>query len=140
MSATLAMASAAKERWQTAGRFADVLEAAVKARRSPLIARVVTWFNLCRLCQDLEEQLLLDPAPNPEELQLHRALLSLAIGSGEGLLLECGDPHLLEPLGISAEAVEAKIDSLRITFTQWHTDIDPERQQAVLQEAFGAAV
>ena len=126
-----------KERWRTAGRFADVLESEVKARRNPLIARVVTWFNLCRLCQDLEEQLLLASASVPEDLQLHRAILSLAIGSGEGLLLECSEPRALEALGISAASIDAKIDSLRITFEQWHTDIRPERQEAILREVFG---
>src|SRR5215472_5134833 len=77
-----------RERWRTAGRFADVLETEVKTRRSPLIARVVTWFNLCRLCQDLEEQMLLAKNPSLEDRLLHKALLSTAIGAGEGLLLE----------------------------------------------------
>ena len=123
-------------RWHTAGRFADVLEAEVKARRNPLITRVITWFNLCRLCQDLEEQMLLGPAPAAAELQLHRALLSLAIGSGEGLLLTCDEPRLLAPLGLGVQAIDAKIDSLRITFEQWHTEIRPERQTAILNEVF----
>ncbi len=46
-----------KERWRTAGRFADVLQAEVRAKNHPFIARVVSRFNLCRLCQDLEEQM-----------------------------------------------------------------------------------
>src|SRR5438045_7003709 len=92
------MPDRAKEQWRTAGRFADVLETEVKARRKPLVVRVVTWFNLCRLCQDLEEQLLLTEAQPAEEVQLHRALLSRSIGSGEGLLLERSDPLALEAL------------------------------------------
>ncbi len=127
----------AKERWRTASRLADVLDSQVKARRSPLVARVVSWFNLCRLCQDLEEQLLLAPTPAPEEVQLHRALLSLAIGSGEGLFLECSEPRALEPLGLTPESIQAKLESLRITFEQWHTEIAPERQDMILKEVFG---
>jgi hypothetical protein len=131
------MPETAKERWRTAGRFADVLEIEVKARGSPLIARVVTWFNLCRLCQDLEEQLLLTPQPLAEDLLLYRALLSVAIGAGEGLLLECTDPRPLEPLGITPDCIDAKIESLRITFDQWHTESKPEHREAVLKEVFG---
>jgi hypothetical protein len=128
-----------RERWRTAGRFADVLETEVKTRRSPLIARVVTWFNLCRLCQDLEEQMLFTKNPSREDRLLHKALLSTAIGAGEGLLLECDDPRSLKPLGIKPNAVEGKIESLRTTFEQWHTEINSERQQAVLKEVFGGA-
>jgi len=139
MSAIESLTQATKERWKTAGRFADVLEAEVKARRSPFIARVVTWFNLCRITQDVEEQLLLATEPPPGEVQLHRALLSLAISSGESLLLECRDNAELAPLGIGSDSIRAKLDSLRITFEQWHTEANPARQQAILREAFGGA-
>lgn len=140
MSPTTTSSEAVKERWRTAGRFADVLEAEVKSRRHPFIARVVSWFNFCRVCQDLEEQLLLATAPSPEDQQLHAALLSSAIASGEGLLLEGANPEVLRPLGITPEAIRAKIESLRITFEQWHTELNPQRQAAVLREVFGGAV
>lgn len=129
-----------KERWRTANRFADVLEAEVKTRRNPFAARVVSWFNLCRVCQDLEEQVLLTPQPAEEDAQLHRALLSTAIASGEGLLIECSDTENLEPLRLTPQALAAKLESIRITFAQWHTELKPERQTAVLREAFRGAV
>ena len=130
---------AASERSRTAVRFADVLETEVKARRNLLIVRVITWFNLCRLCQDLEEQMLLSAQPGPEDLQPHRALLSQAISGGEGLLLECGDPHVLDSLAMTPASIDAKIESLRITFEQWHTEINPERQAQILKEVFGGS-
>ncbi len=105
------MPETVRERWRTANRFADVLEAEVKMRRNPLAARVVSWFNLCRVCQDLEEQMLLAPQPGEDDSQLHRALLSTA-----------------------------KVESLRVTFTQWHTELKPERQAAILKEAFRGTV
>lgn len=129
-----------RERWRTAGRFANVLEAEVKSRRHPYIARVVSWFNFCRVCQDLEEQLLLAATPAAEDKQLHAALLSSAIGSGEGLLLECADAETLRPLGITPDALRAQLESLRITFEQWHTELNPQRQAAVLREVFGGEV
>jgi hypothetical protein len=119
------MPETVKERWRTANRFADVLEAEVKTRRNPFAARVVSWFNLCRVCQDLEEQMLLAPQPAEEDAQLHRALLSTAIASGEGLLLECSDAASLEPLRLTPQALAAKLESLRITFAQWHTELKP---------------
>ncbi len=140
MTANAAMPEGVKERWRTAGRFADVLEAEVKARRNPFAARVVSWFNLCRVCQDLEEQMLLAPQPGEEDPQLHRALLSTAIASGEGLLLECSEAEALKPLRLTPEALAAKVESLRITFAQWHTELKPERQAAILKEAFRGAV
>ncbi|MHB8523277.1 MAG: hypothetical protein ACYDH9_21335 [Limisphaerales bacterium] len=129
-----------KERWRTAGRFADVLEAEVKARRHPFVARVVSWFNLCRVCQDLEEQLLLARTPSAEDRQLHAALLSTAMASGEGLLLEGEDAEALRPLRLTPQAIQAKLESLRITYEQWHTELNPQRQAVVLNEVFGGAV
>jgi hypothetical protein len=129
-----------KERWRIAGRLADVLESEVKARRNPFAARVVSWFNLCRVCQDLEEQMVLAPKPSEDDSKLHRALLSTALASGEGLLLECDDAEALKPLRMTPEALVAKLESLRITFTQWHTELKPERQAAILREAFGGKV
>jgi hypothetical protein len=140
MSPTATLSEAVKERCRTAGRFADVLQAEVKSRRHPFIARVVSWFNSCRVCQDLEEQLLLIAKPLPEDEQLHAALLSSAIASGEGLLLEGADAEVLRPLGIRPEAIRAKIESLRITFEQWHTELNPQRQAAVLRAVFGGEV
>ncbi len=136
MTATEARSERVKERWRTAGHLADLLESEVKARRSPIVARVVSWFNLCRVCQDLEEQMLLTPQPDEADRKLHRALLSTALASGEGLLLQCDNAEELKPLRLTPEALAAKVESLRITFAQWHTEMRPERQAAILREAF----
>ena len=140
MIATAPTSESVKERWRTAGRLADVLESEIKARRSPIAARVVSWFNLCRVCQDLEEQMLLAPQADADDRRLHRALLSTALASGEALLLELDDPEALKPLRLTPEALAAKLESLRITFAQWHTEMKPERQAAILKEAFGGKV
>ena len=95
------MSEASKERWRTAGRFADVLEGEVKARQRPFLARVVSWFNLCRVCQDWEEQLLRVEKPAAEDRQLHAARFSTAIASGEGALLEPADAEALRPLELT---------------------------------------
>lgn len=140
MIATAEIPERVRQRWRTAGQFAGVLEAEVKARQSPLVARIVSWFNLCRLCQAIEEEMLLAGVSEPDDLQLHRALLSTAIASGEGLLLEGGDADALRALRLTPGALEAKVESLRITFAQWHTEMKPERQAAILQEVFGGKV
>jgi hypothetical protein len=140
MNATNATSERVKERWRTAGRLADVLEAEVKARRNPFAARVVSWFNLCRMCQDIEEQMLLAPETDEDDRRLHRALLATALASGETLLLEADDLEALKPLRLTPHALAAKLESLRITFAQWHTELKPERQQAILKEAFGGEV
>ena len=117
-----------------------MLESEVKARGNPLVARVVSWFNLCRVCQDLEEQMLLAPEPDEDDGRLHRSLLSTALASGEALLLECDDPEALKPLRLTPAALAAKLESLRITFSQWHTEMKGERRDAILKEAFGGKV
>ena len=131
------MSDKTSERWRAVGRFAQVLEAEIHARRNPFAARVVTWLNLFRICRDLEEELLLTPQPAADDLPIHRALLSTAIASGERLLLDCQDPSSLAPLDLSPDALRAKLESLRITFDQWHTELKPERQEAILREVFG---
>ncbi|MDA1272917.1 MAG: hypothetical protein O2960_02540 [Verrucomicrobia bacterium] len=128
---------AEKARWRTAERFAEVLDEEIKAPHRPLLVRVITWFNLCRLSQELEKELVLAEQPAPADLQLHRALLSLAIGSGEFLVLSCAEAGELKPLHLTSDSLAAKIESLRITFEQWHTELKPERQRAALQEVFG---
>ncbi|MBI2924484.1 MAG: hypothetical protein HYY24_02135 [Verrucomicrobia bacterium] len=137
MISTAPLPEAVKERWRTAGRIADVLEAEVKARSSPFVARVVSWFNLCRVCQDLEEEILLAAHTSDEDKQLHRALLSTAIAGAEALVLECESPEALLPLRLTPAAIHARLESLRITFEQWHTELNPERQGSVLKEVFG---
>lgn len=140
MIATEATSERVKERWRTAGQLADVLESEVKARRNPIAARVASWFNLCRVCQDLEEQMLVASQPDEHDRRLHRALLSTALASGEGLLLECDDADSLKPLRLTPASLAAKVESLRITFAQWHTELKPERQAAILQDAFHGEV
>lgn len=137
---TTTLSEPMRERWRTAGRFADVLEAEVKSRQHPFVARVVSWFNLCRVCQDFEEQMLLADQPSSDDEQLHAALLSAAIASGEGLLLQGEDAEALRPLRLTPQALQAKLASLRITYEQWHTELNPQRQSAVLNEVFGGAV
>src|SRR6266446_1377458 len=123
MSLTAEIPISTRERWRTAGRFADLLEAEVKSRRHPMGARVVSWFNLCLICQDLEEQMLLATPPADDDGQLHRALLLMAIASGEGLLIEADDSEALRSLGFTTDALRAKVESLRIAFEQWHTEL-----------------
>ena len=119
---------------------AEILDGETKSREHPYVARVVSWFNLCRVCQDFEEEMLLEERGPAEDLQLHGALLSTAIASGERLLLEDQGVEALEPLNLTADALRAKLESLRITYEQWHTEINPQRQAAVLKEVFGGAV
>jgi hypothetical protein len=128
-----------RERWRTAGRVADVLDGEIKSRQHPYISRVVSWFNLCRVCQDFEEQLLLSEIPSKPEEQLHGALLSTAIASGERLLLEGENPDQLRAINLTPQALRAKLESLRITYEQWHSEINPQRQAAVLNEVFGGS-
>jgi hypothetical protein len=81
--------------------------------------------------------MLLATQPDEDDRTLHRALLTTSLASGEGLLLECADAESLKPLRLTPGAVAAKLESLRITFTQWHTESRPDRQAAILEEAFG---
>jgi hypothetical protein len=140
MSLAVELPNIARERWQTAGRFADVLDTEVKSRQHSMVARVVSWLNFCRICQDLEEQMLLASAPSEGDMPIHRALLSTAMASGEGLLLEVEDSDALRAADITVAGLRARLESLRITFEQWHTELHPARQAAILEEAFGATV
>ena len=70
-----------------------------------------------------------------------REIAELAMRSlGIVLLPECAEAEALRPLGLTPAALDAKLESLRITYEQWHTEINPQRQAAVLREVFGGAV
>jgi len=56
------------------------------------------------------------------------------------LVLECGGAEELRPLKATPESLRAKIESLRITYEQWHAQLNPQRQAAVLREVFGVAL
>jgi hypothetical protein len=84
--------------------------------------------------------MLLAAPSGADDKPLHRALLSSVIASGEGLLLEVEDSPELRALGFSRETIRAKVESLRITFEQWHTELRRDRQAAILAKAFGASV
>ena len=84
--------------------------------------------------------MLLAGKADEDDRRLHRALLSTALASGEALLLEYDNPESLKLLRLTPEALTARLESLRITFAQWHTEMKPERQAAILQEAFGGKV
>jgi hypothetical protein len=45
-------------------------------------------------------------------------------------LLECADATSLGPLGLAPQSIQAKLESLRITFDQWHTELKPAQQEA----------
>ena len=49
-------------------------------------------------------------------------------------------PEALRPLKLTPQSLHAKLESLRITYEQWHTELNPQRQAAVLNEVFGGAV
>ena len=128
-----------REHWRTAGQFVDVLDQEVRASHKPLLARVVTWFNICQICQYYEDRLLFTE-PTNADIHLHRALFSICIGSGERLLMDCGDSAALAPLGITEASISAKLDSLRITYDQRHSELSPEQKEAIIKEVFGAAI
>ncbi|MBM3883766.1 MAG: hypothetical protein FJ387_29355 [Verrucomicrobia bacterium] len=127
MISTASPPEAVKERWRTAGRFVDVLEAEVKARTNAYGAGVVSWLKSCRLGQDVEEGMLLAERPTEEDKPLHRALLAAAIASGEALLLEDAPADALASLRLTVDGVRAKLE-------RWPTELRTERQAALFQQ------
>jgi hypothetical protein len=125
-----------RERWRTMGQIFDILEREAKASHKPLLARVVTWFNMCVICRDYEDRLLFIE-PTDADTHLHRALFSICIGVGERLLMDCGDSAALAPLGITADSIDAQLYSLRITYDMRHSEFNPEEAEAIIKEVFG---
>jgi hypothetical protein len=50
---------------------------------------------------------------------------------------ECDDAESLKPLWLTPDALAAKLESLRITSAQWHTELKPERQAAFCRRPLG---
>jgi hypothetical protein len=42
--------------------------------------------------------------------------------------------------GRFADVLQAEVEFRRITYEPWHTELNPQRQAAVLNEVFGGAV
>lgn len=56
------------------------------------------------------------------------------------MILTRNDPGRINVAATSCCFFAIKVESLRITFAQWHTELKPERQAAILKETFGGAV
>jgi hypothetical protein len=63
-------------------------------------------------------------------------LLTSLLGFGESLLLDVLDHTEVDPkhLGLQVEDLRAMVETLRMNYTEWYSDMTPTRRDAALRE------
>lgn len=117
-------------------RLANTFASRVKTQ--PPAASVSSWLNLVEVCRAVDDAMMIVENPPAEDRHLHRALFTLAIGTGEWLAWELRQNRAVLPAGWDAAMVEATIFSLRATFDGEHSEMTQERREKILREVFGA--
>jgi hypothetical protein len=102
-----------------------------------LYGEVVVWFHKVELFRRQEEQQMYRQSPTPEDLALHKELLTRLTTDGEHLTRLIDQHGLLANVeGVTAEDVKATILSLQADYRGWHQPM-PETQRAhILRDVF----
>ena len=123
-----------------AQRLAGRLARRVQTPNLPLLGQVAAWLDLVEVARELDRWLAVTEKPARADVDLHRAIVALAIGTGELLRFEfTRTPLDLTPLGINEAVLSASLQMLSDSFHLWHDDMSAERREEILQEVFGVA-
>src|SRR5258708_37786048 len=117
-------------RWEAVGLVIEQNTRDLLAKRYGLLQEVVSWFKVIELFRQAEDERMLDREPTPKDRRYHRTWLATLIAEGERLLTEIQIAGGLEanPAHIKASDIEAAVEALRITETEWYGEMTESRK------------
>jgi len=124
-------------RWQAVGLLIDQNAQDLLAKRYGLLQEVVSWFKVIALFRRAEDERMIEQEPTPTDLRYHRTWLATLIAEGERFATEIHLEGLAEnPAGIKASDVEAAVETLRITETEWYSQLADVRRRQLWKGVF----
>ena len=133
---TIAESNDVMERRLT-GRLAGRFAARAQAPAPIGVPQITSWRSLVDLCLELDDALNMSESEPVEIVTLHKAVLNLAIGTGEWLIhqikSDCVD---LSQTGGRIENLEASLALLRTCFNSRHADVPEEELERIRQRIF----
>ena len=122
--------------WLAVRMLVAEIEQEISERRRNLLYRLSLWLCAVKMFRRAEEKKLILVDPQPRDLQFHRVLLTSLLASGESLLLDMHDHAEVDPkhLGLQVEDLRALVETLRMNYTEWYSDMTPARREAALRE------
>ena len=124
-------------RWQAVGLLIDQNAQDLLAKRYGLLQEVVSWFKVIALFRRAEDERMIEQEPTPTDLRYHRTWLATLIAEGERFATEIHLEGLAEnPAGIKASDVEAGVETLRITETEWYSQLADVRRRQLWKGVF----
>ncbi len=125
--------------WVAVRMLVAEIEQEISERRGNLLYRLSLWLCAVKMFRRTEEKKLILVDPQPRDVQFHRVLLTSLLGFGESLLLDVLDHTEVDPkhLGLQVEDLRAMVETLRMNYTEWYSDMTPARREAALREIVG---
>jgi hypothetical protein len=109
-----------------------------REKRLGLMMETVAWMAAIMFFRRTESETMYLAEPTQLDRRYHKSLLAGLIAEGERLLTRLhqsgGLPNNAD--GIKAEDIDATVEELRNTQTQWYGDMTPERRAQILAEVF----
>jgi hypothetical protein len=122
------------------GRYAARLANRIQNSTGMSVAQVISWLDLVDLCRELDDALLEQSDNHSASLALHKAIVSLAIGTGTWLLHQADLNEVdLRASGQRRDSIKASLELLHIFYRTRHAEFPAVEVEAVRQRIFNAA-
>ena len=112
-----------------------------RAKRLGLLTETLGWVASVALFRETETQTHYLNPPTSEDRWQHKTLLAALIAEGQRLLRRAhaagGLPKNLD--GLKTADLDAMVEELRTTQTQWEGDMTSQRREQILKELFDVA-
>jgi hypothetical protein len=110
--------------------------------RLNLLYCLSNWLLAVTIFKRFEERQMVLGEPTARDREYHRVILTGILANGEKLLHELTKHQEADTshVGIELEDVAAFVEDLRLSYSEWFSDIKSERKIRVMREVFGGAM